>query len=165
MSTSRDERMPVVTVKARSAWEDRFRAPTWEELRGASNKQIAGLLEHARERLLHLPEARERLAWHGIPWRWSLAFSVATADPDRPVAFLVPQPNHPRLAVPLAAEVLAQINLPRFSKPVREAILHAPQVGGVRWPSWELVNRTQFSELHELIEARLKASAGVTLGV
>jgi hypothetical protein len=154
--------MQVVTVKARLAWEDRFRAPTWEELRNASNRQMASLLEHAREKLVRLPNVRERLAWHGIPWRWSLAFSVP-CDPDRPVAFLVPQPNHPRLAVPLPAEVLAQINLPRYSKPVREAILHAPQVAGVRWPAWELLNRNQFAELLDLIHARLATHAQLSV--
>jgi len=147
--------LPVVVVKARLAWEDRFRAPTWDELRGASNKQLAALLEHARERLLRLAGAREQLAWHGIPWRWSLAVRVP-ADPDRPIAFLVPQPNHPRLAVPLSNEVLASIVTARLAKPTREAIVHAPLVGGVRWPSWELANRTQFAELLSLIELRLR---------
>lgn len=146
-------------MKVRSAWEDRFKAPTWEELRAGSNKQLGALLDHARERILALPGTREQLAWHGIPWRWSLAFRAAI-DLERPIAFVVPQPNHPRLAVPLASEVLATIASAKLPKTIREAILHAPQVGGVRWPSWELFNRTQFAELLGLIELRLRAVSG-----
>lgn len=151
--------MADIVVKARHAWEDRFRTPTWAELMTAFAKPQSSLLEHARERLLAVPMVRERLAWHGIPWRWSMSYAAEGEEP-RAVAFLIPQPGKPRLAVPLPAELVSVVPLRKLSKPVREAIVYAPQVAGVRWPSWELTGPSLLDEVLALVDQKVAVLGG-----
>jgi hypothetical protein len=140
--------------KQRNCWEDRFRAPTFSELRGVLNKPHEHLLEVARERLIGLEGVQESIEWRGIPWRWTLAYAVE----GRSLAYLVPQPGRPRMAIPLADDLLAAMDLRKASKLVRDAIVFAPRVGDVIWPAWDLQNRAQIDELvgvarrkHELL--------------
>lgn len=139
------------SVKPRSCWEDRFRAPSVSELRGLLSKQHVQLFDAAREALLALGGVSESIEWRGVPWRWTLAFQV---EPARPLAYLVPQPARPRLAVPVTDDVVASLAARRVSRPIRDAIVFAPRVGEVLWPSWELLGRTQIDELLELVRAK-----------
>jgi hypothetical protein len=146
--------MADFVVRGKHVWEDRFRSPTWAELAAVFPRAQASLIEQARERLLSVPLVRERLAWHGIPWRWSLSYTTETDGPS-PVAFLIPQPGKPRLAVPLPAELISVVPLRKLSKPVREAIVYAPQVAGVRWANWELTGQGVLDEVLALVEQKM----------
>lgn len=135
------------TPKPRSCWEDRYRQPALPELVGLLSKQHASLLEAARDALVALEGVSESIEWRGTPWRWTLSYQL---DPGRPVAFLVPQPARPRMAIPLSDDLAAALTSRKFSKPVRDAVVFAPRVGEVLWPAWELQSRTQIDELIEL---------------
>lgn len=130
-------------TKLRTCWEDRFRTPVVSELRGVLNKPQEHLLEVAREGLLALEGVQECIEWRGIPWRWTLAYAVDT----RALAYLVPQPGKPRIAIPLADDILAAMDLRKASKAVRDAIMFAPRVAEVIWPVWDLQTRAQIDEL------------------
>ena len=141
-------------TKLRTSWEDRFRAPSVSELSAALNRPQEHLVEVAREGLLSLDGVQETIEWRGIPWRWTMAYAVDS----RALAYLVPQPGKPRMAIPLPDEVLAAMDLRKSSKPVRDAIVFAPRVAEVIWPVWDLLNRAQIDELvlvarrkHELL--------------
>jgi hypothetical protein len=145
-------------VKPRIAWEDRFAAPGAAELLAPLAKHHATLMQQAREGLGALEEAAESIVWHGVPWRWTFAFA-SKDEPERPWAYLVPQPGRPLLAMPLSGEVIAALPMRKLSKTVRDGLVLASLVGGVYWPQWMLVGRAQVEELVGIARRRLEAAA------
>jgi hypothetical protein len=130
-------------VRLRKAWEDKYRTPSVSELVVGLDAQHAQLFRAAREALGQM--APERLSWLGIPWRWSLVYGVPRSP--RPLAYLVPQPSRPLVIVPLGSEIEADVLDRKLSKPARDAIMHAPVVGEVRWTQWDLSSKAQLEEV------------------
>lgn len=130
-------------AKLRTCWEDRFRAPTLPELRAILNRAHEHLLDTARSAIVALDGVQESIEWRGIPWRWTLAYSVE----GRALAYLIPKPGRPQMAIPLADDLRAALDLRKASKPIRDAIVFAARVGDVSWPAWDLQNRAQIDEL------------------
>lgn len=145
------------TSKPRIAWEDRFAAPDATELLEALARPQAALVEQARQGLRALGDVSDSVVWHGIPWRWTFAFAFAD-EPERPWAYLVPQPGRPLLSIPLTADVVSALPMKRLSKAVRDAIAAATLVGGVYWPQWPLTSRAQVEELILIARRRAEAS-------
>lgn len=137
--------MTATSPRDRIAWEDRFRTPKLDELLGAFNRQTLPCVELARSLLQSLPGAREELAWQGVPWRWTLTYWLPGSD--RAAAFLVLEPNKPRLAFPISGETLGRLNPRKMSKSIRDGIVLASEVGGVRWACWELTGKAFVTEL------------------
>lgn len=138
----------ALAIKARSTWEDRFNRPTVDELVEAVPKMYLPAFESARAGLLELGLS-ESLGWHGVPWRWSLAYGAK----ERVLGYLVPSPVRPVLALPVPLAVANGLSPKKFSKAVRDSLAHAPVVGDVKWPSWELIGRGQAEELVALVAA------------
>lgn len=145
--------MSSATLKARSAWNDRFRTPTLDELLEPFNRQLCGLIETARERLVELPKVTERLSWQGIPWRWTLVYRWE-GQPERAWAYVVLDPARLRLALPMTTELIAKLPAKKLSKPTRDGIVQASEVAGVHWAQWELVNKPQLDELMGIAETK-----------
>ena len=141
--------MATGSVRARVAWEDRFRTPKIDELLEVFNKQTLPALEFARAKLLEVAGVREDLSWQGIPWRWCLTYRVGSAE--RPWAYLVLEPNKARLALPLTADAVSRLPARKMSKTIRDAIAQASQVGGVYWASWELTSKALSEELVDTV--------------
>lgn len=80
----------------------------------------------------------EVVAWQGV-WRWTLVYSHPSL-PGQVWAFLVPDPSRPLLAVPVAEIVLPSLPTKHLTRPVRDGLVLAPVVGGVRWASWEVTS-------------------------
>ena len=145
--------------KAKNAWEERFETPRLEALLGVFSKAQAGLIEQARASILGMDGATESIAWLGIPWRWTLAYSVEGAS-DRPIVYLVPQPGKPLLALPMSGEVVISLPMRRLPKYIRDVIAYSPKVAGVHWMQWELTGRPQVDELMGLVRHQHNAVVG-----
>lgn len=157
--------MSMSGVRARTAWEDRFKTPTYDQLRDLSNKQVGGVFDAARARLLAIPDIKESLVWLGVPWRWSLEYR-SPLDPARAWAALVLQPNKPEIAVPLPAPVLGKIPLAKLPRPIRDGLRASTAIAGVFWPSWECTSKAQVEEVGAVLEMkRTIVSAGGDGGV
>lgn len=148
-------------IKPRSVWEDRFQTPTLDDLRAGLAKQHAQLFDLAREHLASFDGVRESIVWHGVPWRWTVTFAHA-GESRAPIAYLIPQPGRPLLAIPLPVESLSSIPLRRMSKAIRDGIVFAAEVGGVHWPTWELASKPLIDEIMNLLRRRLEASLAPT---
>lgn len=146
--------MPPVT-KTRIAWEDKFRTPTPEELLLGPSKQPESLIAECRERLMALEGVTEELSWHGVPWRWTFAYRMEDAEDTRPLAYVVPQPGKGRVSIPLTHTQIAALPLRKLSKFIRDGLLHAPDVGGVRWVQWEPTAKSQIDEIMKIAEVKL----------
>ncbi|GAB4386606.1 MAG: hypothetical protein Kow0022_16110 [Phycisphaerales bacterium] len=135
-----------------SAWEDQFTRPDRASLLAGLNKQDQVLVDRCLERLESVPKARAAIRWHGIPWRWTFCFE---SDKRDPIAFVVPEPRRPRLAIPLSADDLDRVNMRKLSRPLKEGIALAAAINGIVWTEWVLSSKSQTDELFTLVESRL----------
>lgn len=156
------ERTPLRTIaKPRLAWEDRYRRPRAEDLLAPYSKPTAHLVELARERLTSFDGISEEVSWQGIPWRWTFVYRSPDEAP-RAWAYLVPDPAKPLLALPLMPQVTDTLRIKRLSRFIRDRIVFATQVNGIRWAQWEIAGKGQLEEVLELAACKhtiLAASA------
>jgi len=146
--------------KRRTAWEDRFRTPTIDDLREHYNKQLAGLMETARSLLLSLPGVVEELSWQGLPWRWTLTYRFQQGSADsRPGLYLVPDPLRPKISMPLPDTVVQSLPLHRLKRHVRDGVLQGRKVNGVLWATWDVTSKTQVGEILEIVAKHYKPAA------
>ncbi|MCW5775480.1 MAG: hypothetical protein KIS87_03405 [Phycisphaeraceae bacterium] len=147
--------MPPTRTPTRPIWEDRFAKPTFGALRAGIEPSHADLFDLARTRLAALPDTVEDLVWHGIPWRWTLVYRQSQDATGAAMAYLVPKPDRPLVALPVPHEVLSIVRLKKSSRLIREGLSQAKVVAGVYWPQWELTSKTLLDEIISLIEHRL----------
>lgn len=147
--------MSAPSIKPRQAWQDRFRTPTIDELVAGFNKQLAGAVNHARERLLATEGIKEEVSWQGV-WRWTLVYRIP--GDDRAWAYIVMDPTKPRLAIPVPDELIAELPVKKLSKFVRDGLAHAPSVDGLRWAHWDIQGKTQADDILSLTEFKLSAA-------
>jgi hypothetical protein len=147
--------MAATATKDRPAWMDRYRAPSFDELMAPFNKQNTTIIEHARAKLLAIEGLKEEVSWQGV-WRWTLVYRLASDE--RGWAYLVPNPTKPRIAVPVTDELIAELPMKKLSRLVRDGLVHAPTVDGVRWAQWELQSRTQTDEILSLAMHKLNGA-------
>ncbi len=145
--------------KRRTAWEDRFRTPTVDDLREHYNKQLAGLLETARTLLLSLPGVVEELSWQGLPWRWTLTYRFPEGTGARPGLYLVPDPLRPKISMPLPDTIVQTLPLHRLKRHVRDGVTQGRRVNGVLWATWEVTSKTQVGEILEIVNHKQRAAA------
>lgn len=149
--------MGYAPKKTRSVWEDRFKTPTLDDLRQQYNRQTANLLDTALERLRGYGDLSEDLSWQGLPWRWTITFKSTKAD-SRAWAYVVPDPEKPKLAMPLTAEMVNAMPLHRMKKHVRDGVLLSRLVDGVYWATWDLTGKDQLKDILELADRKRKLS-------
>jgi hypothetical protein len=141
-------------VEQRCAWEDRFRTPTLEELREGVGRAHQPMFDYVRGLLL-AQILDESLAWHGVPWRWSLVYR----GQGGPAAYLIPQPGKPMAAVLLTTEQVAALPVRKLSRTVRDGITFSARVGSTHWPTWEITSKTLADEVVGLVRPRTPAPA------
>jgi len=149
------------TTAPLSPWEDRFSRPSTETLLGALAEGELELVNLARQAFRDSGRA-EHLEWLGVSWKWSFAYRRDRGDQGW--GFLVPQPGSPRICLPVPPALLARagsLNLPRS---IRDALIFAPDVGGVRWPEWKLANRSSLDDVLQLARAKDEIAESQTVG-
>lgn len=139
--------------KTRLAWEDQFRIPTLDELRNHYPKQLGNLISLARERFLAFEGIEEEIVWQGLPWRWTLTYRCPE-DPTRAWAYLVPDPEKPKISMPLTQEMVGALPMRRLKKYVRDGVVFARRVENVYWATWEVTNRVQLDEVLDLAKRK-----------
>ncbi len=149
--------MTIPPVPNRTLWEDRFRRPQAAELLDALPKHMIPVATHAREALSGTPGITEKLLWHGV-WKWTFTFSQAM-ESGRAWVYLVPDPSRLRICIPFEADLIQQLPLRKLPKYLRDGLIHAPQVGPTKWPTWELQGKGQFEDCLAFAVGRLKPAA------
>lgn len=155
--------MATLEFKPKSPWENKFRQPDEDELRSQYLKPVQAVLAGARAAMLTFEDAREDLEWLGIPWRWSYVYRTGSGT-KAAMAYVVPQPERPRIAIPVSAMVLSKVPARKLSKFIREGVLHAPMVGEVRWAQWELTATGQIEEVLALLALHRQAQQPAAVG-
>lgn len=148
----------------RQVWEDRFRKPTVEQLVSELPRSTAGALQSLREQLLSVPGCIEEVTWKGVPWRWTIEMRNEQS-PDKAWAYLVPQPEQPLMVLPITSDGLSGISMKKLNKPVRDAIIHAREVEGVRWAQWQIESKSQVEVLVKIAKQQMaKVALGTSAG-
>lgn len=142
----------------RNAWHDKFSTPEVVDLIGEVNATHRPVFEAARDRLLQIAGVQEDLRWMGVPWRWCLAY-LAKSAPERPIAYLIPEPAKPTMSVPLTGRTLSNTQVKSLSRLQREALVNGTRVGEVVWTNWELVSKTVLGEAMGMVELKMTACA------
>ncbi|MDX2114949.1 MAG: hypothetical protein SFZ24_04910 [Planctomycetota bacterium] len=150
--------MGYAPKKIRPSWEDRFRRPSFQDLREDLHEPMGGLVDFARERLASVPGVVEELAWQGVPWRWTLLYRLGS-DPAHAWAYLVPDPTAPKFVMPIARSVVDALPWNRLKKHVRDGVTQGRLVNNVYWATWDLASKTQLAELLAVAEQTRKILA------
>lgn len=140
MKSSGASKAKSTTRLFRPAWANRFATPSLMALLHPLKAAHAPHIRHARAKLLSIQGMQEVVAWQGV-WRWTLVYTHPSL-PNQVWAFLVPDPSRPLLAVPVAEAVLSSLPPKHLTRAVRDGLVLAPVVAGVRWATWELTSNT-----------------------
>jgi len=140
------------TSIARSAWTNRFCAPTPEDVIDGIHPLPRLAFARARQMLAALDE---EFIWQGV-WKWSFVYTRAVG-PWCAAAFLIPDPIKPRMCIPLDKMAVAKLTCKPLSPLVRAALCNCPIIENTRWPSWVLSEPSAVEEiLGSLIHAQLR---------
>ncbi len=144
----------TVTAAESLPWHDQYNEPTFDELRGHyQNPQVLALFDAARARFLAFDGITEHISWQGMPWRWTLLY-IKEGDPTTALAYLVPNPERPIVAVPLIADMLRSMPAHRFKKHLKEVLGLANLVDGTYWPAFELAAKSQTEDVLDLVRRK-----------
>lgn len=115
------------------------------------------------------PGLHETLAWRGLPWRWSWAYTLdagddtpgaTTAEPQRAVAYLVPAPAAPVLCVPLTYEMYEAMPKGVATTFVRQGITLAREIGDCRWVEWTITQPAHLDEVLAVVRHKVAFLTG-----
>lgn len=149
----------------KSAWADKFQHPTVSQLRSHYNKEKTALFENVRDRLLEIDGIKEEISWQGVPWRWTLVYTLEGDEAPSPMkawAYLIPDPERLQICLTLTADQVHGVGVKRLKKWVRDGVIFSRSVGGVCWPTYEVSSKGQIEDVFELVARKLKVhEAGV----
>jgi hypothetical protein len=138
----------------RLPWADRFAKPDLKQLHAHYDQPASQLFESARESVARSEAVQERLAWQGLPWRWTLVFEHP-ADPTRALAYLVPDPQSVKISVPLTTEMIQRLPLRRMKKTIRDGIEAGNRIASVVWACWDVGSENQLEEIIDIVNTKL----------
>ncbi|RNC81162.1 MAG: hypothetical protein ED559_05010 [Phycisphaera sp.] len=127
-------------------WIDRFNTPSIDTLLEQYESHALTLAQNALKGLTEIVETEPAIEWKGLPWRWTCVYR-AEGEPE-PCVYLIPTPDWPSIAMPVPASVVEELLAKRSSsRYIKETLLHACQVGHIRWAEWSIQGRAQLSDV------------------
>lgn len=138
----------------RLPWADRFSKPEVGQLSAHYDGSTSALFDSARENVARQQAVEERLAWQGLPWRWTLVFEHPS-DPTRAFAYLVPDPQSLKISVPLTPEMIQRLPLRRMKKTIRDGIETGNRINSVVWACWDIGSENQLDEILDIVQCKL----------
>jgi len=133
----------------RAAWNDRFRAPSVNELRAALKRDAAGLFERACRGLRELQDAAEAVVWNGECWKWTVAFEGA--GDDRAMVVIIPNPSDLQVAARLSPDRVRTARRMAVRRAVREGLDLAADPFDSEWCVWSVSARGVLDEIVTLL--------------
>ncbi len=139
------------------AWHDQFTPGCPDRLTNEIDEQFAPAFATIKKRLDGLDHLSCEVRWMGIPWRWSYVYHADEGD----IAYLVPDPQSPMLAMPIALEQLASVETKKLARSVREGIARARVVDETAWVEWELASQAASNDVGKFVAKLQRELAGV----
>ena len=139
---------------ARLPWTDRFSKPEVGDLSAHYDGVVGALFDAARRSVAEPESVEERLVWQGLPWRWTLVFEHP-GDPTKAFAYLVPDPQAPKISIPLTSEMIQRLPMRRMKKTIRDGIDSGNRVNSVVWACWDIGSENQLDEILDIVSCKL----------
>lgn len=146
----------------KAVWHNQFQSPrpSASQLRAGFDKPMQTVFDAVRETFLSMDGLSEAVAWHGVPWRWTLVYQCQEDRPrhaletstTRAFAYLIPDPARLQVCLPLTGDQVVALPTGRLKKSSRDTIVFARTVAGVSWPTWTVDSRAAIEEFRALIE-------------
>ncbi|MEM7681651.1 MAG: hypothetical protein AAF288_06830 [Planctomycetota bacterium] len=149
-------------ITARIPWEDRWNAPTVEALLKDHKESHAKAFNSFLEGASKFEGVALSIAWHGEAWKWAIEFNLPHAglggkEADQmSMAYIVPRPETPEVAIPLAPSFLEVLPMRRINRFVREPIRSARQAVDVHWGLFTPSAQTEVDHLLDLFKRKHK---------
>lgn len=143
-----------------AAWQDRFSVPTAEGLRRGMAKPLGDIVEKARITLTELGGLVEDISWEGVAWHWTIVYHTPAQNGGHAWAYLIPDPQGPKLAVPLDEDEVRRLPLARAKKHVRDGVMSAKRVNRTWWAVWDVNSKSALEDVLDLVRRRHKLSLG-----
>jgi|GEM_PF-1848364 len=149
---------PPPPPKNKPLWENRFFRPSPLDLLSELPKSASTLAEALRTGLTSPPRFVERLAWQGIPWRWSFVFTPnpATEPAAAKLAglsiYLIPSPIKLEVALALPDASLSLVLAKKQPKALKETLAAASLVGLQRFVTWGPSAKAHTDEILALVD-------------
>ncbi len=143
--------MSQLSPSTHSPWINRFETPSLDALLEQYEGHAQSLAENALVSLTEIVEAKPAIEWKGLPWRWTAVFR-ADSDPE-PCVYLIPTPDWPSIALPVPVSTVQELLDAKGSKYIKETLLHACQVGQVRWAEWSIQGKAQLADVLDLAQS------------
>jgi len=119
---------------------------------GGVHRFSRAAVRHARQVLTDGFSLNERILWNGV-WRWSFVYERHEAGHERQrtqskvAAYLIPEPDRPKMCIPIPAAISATLSPRTTPSFVREQLGMCPTVDGVLWPVWSVDGKQMVTEL------------------
>ena len=133
----------------RIPWVERWHEPTLEGLVGELKEHHRRAIEHLFGELESL-SLEQRLRWYGPSWRWTVEYAPG-ADAEA-VCYIVPDPDGPRVHVPLPSNYVEKASKKKLNKYVREGLSVAKHAFENHWCCWTPNNPAEGTYIKELLE-------------
>jgi len=134
----------------RPAWLDRWREPRLDQLLEPLKHHQRKPFETLIQELDALEGVNRRFTWFGASWRWTIEYRDQT-EPHRPVCFMVPDIESPKVCVPLKDPDLEHLPLARLGKFIREGITSAKCALSTRWAIWNVTSKAEVGMVCDLV--------------
>ena len=159
--------MSKTAYTTRLPWQDRWTEPTFEQLidpikaKEAHHKALSSVMAG----LEGFEGIQRRIIWAGQGWQWCIEYTLAGSHetgPDNPdaMAYVVPDPEQPFIAIPLRDEHIEQVPLRRVNRFIRDQIRSAKCAVDIHWCKWSPSAQTEVDHLMDLIKRKWKMLTG-----
>lgn len=130
-----------------NAWTDQFSSPEPQTLIAEVPPPHDRVITDATDLFDRVDGFDCEVRWMGLPWRWTLVYR----EDDRDAIYVIPDPECPRVAMQIGVNTLAEGDLRKLARPVREGLARARVVGSSVWAEWDLATPGMVSNLDELV--------------
>ena len=149
-------------------WQDRWNRPSLDQLLQPQKEQAAELLRSFIDQACQIEHVQTQITWYGTAWKWTITLA---ADDEAGqelghLAYVVPNPETPAIAVPLEPELYQGLGTKRLTKYIRDELRSAKWAYESYWTRFSPTNKSDVDGLIDLIRRKHKhlATGGESRG-
>lgn len=157
--------MSKTNYKPQTPWQDRWKQPTIEQLLEPIKESHRKAFDSIMEGMEAYEGISRDVVWSGEGWQWTIEYvleghhTTGPEDPDA-MAYIIPDPEQPVLAIPLKDEHIEQIPLRRVNRFIRDQLRSAKCPVEIHWGKWTPSAQTEVDHIMDLFKRKWKIMTG-----
>ena len=150
--------MSKIAFKPPLPWQDRWTEPSLEQLLQPQKEQAAEVLRSFIDQACEIPGVVVGIRWYGAAWRWTIVLLAGdeAGEPMGDLAYIVPNPESPTIAVAMEPELYQGLSTKRLSKYIRDELRSAKWAYESYWTRYAPTNKSDVEALIDLIRRKHK---------